>query len=100
VETAIPLTMVYQRLQESSAKFKLMFYEACHSGRLGTRNGAVAPPDLLAPFPVTAEGWSVFAACKEDEYAVEDPALGHGLFSYFLVKGLGGDAADQKGEVT
>lgn len=98
-ETSIPMGLVNNYMQQSKARFVMRFFDACHSGRIGAR-APVAGPDVKKHLLVEAEGWATLAACKEDQYAHEDPDLGHGIFSYCLIKGLSGEAATSKGEVT
>jgi len=58
--------------------------------------------DLVGP------GRLFLAASQEDEFSYEDPALGHGVFTYYLLRGLGAMEgvttpeadADQDGRVT
>jgi serine/threonine protein kinase len=42
----------------------------------------------------------VIAACKPDQLAYETNYLGHGIFRYYLLERLYGDAADHEGKVT
>jgi len=45
-------------------------------------------------------GTAVLFACSEGERAYEWPAKKHGAFTYFLLEGLRGKAADARGELT
>jgi hypothetical protein len=90
---------INEHFRQSKARFVMRFFDACHAGRIGTR-GVPEGPDIQKHFLVEAEGWATLSACKEDQLAHEDPGLGHGIFSYCLVKGLGGDAATDKQQVT
>ena len=98
-DTSIPMDKVNSYLRQPKAKFTMRFFDACHSGRMGTRAAPVGP-DIKKHFLVEGEGWLTLAACKEDQFAHESPRLGHGIFSYCLIKGLSGDAATPDGEVT
>lgn len=97
--TSISMNMINDHLLQSKARFIMRFFDACHSGRIGARAGGNGP-DIQRHFLVEAKGWATLAACTEDQFAHEDPDLGHGIFSYCLIKGLSGDAATPKGEVT
>jgi hypothetical protein len=97
-DTSIPMNKINDYLCQSKVRFTMRFFDACHSGRIGTRG--ITGPDIQKHFLVEAEGWATLAACKEDQFAHEDPGLGHGIFSYCLIKGLSGDAATAKGEIT
>lgn len=94
-DTGIPMDVINNYLRQSKARLTMRFFDACHSGRMRTRTIPVGP-DIGKHFLVEAEGWASLAACKEDQYAHEDPELGHGIFSYCLVKGLSGDAASEE----
>ena len=47
-------------------------------------------------------GVTVIAASRSDQEAIELPSLGHGLFTYVVLKGLDGEADDapRDGNVT
>jgi uncharacterized caspase-like protein len=98
-DTSIPMNMINDYFRQSKAKFVMRFFDACHSGRMGARTAPVGP-DIKKHFLVEGEGWATLSACKEDQFAHEDPDLGHGIFSYCLVKGLSGDAAADNQYVT
>lgn len=98
-ETSIPMNTINEHFHQSNARFKMRFFDACHAGRIGAR-GTPVSPDIKKHFLVEGEGWSTLSACKEDQFAHEDAELGHGIFSYCLVKGLSGDAATTEQEVT
>jgi len=99
-ETSIPMNLVNEYFSQSKSRFKMRFFDACHAGRMGRRSLPLQGPDIKSHFLVDAEGWATLSACKEDQYAHEREDLGHGIFSYFLIKGLSGAAATSKQEVT
>lgn len=49
---------------------------------------------------VHPEQLSYLLSSRANESSYEDPALGHGLFTYYLIEGLTGKAAGLDGEVT
>ena len=98
-ETSIPMHIINEYFHQSKARFSMRFFDACHSGRIGARSVHVGP-NIEKHFLVEGEGWATLSACKEDQFAHEDTDLEHGIFSYCLVKGLGGDAATSDREVT
>lgn len=83
----------------------LIILDCCHAGAAtarslspvvsNTRSEAMA--HAVAGLP---QGRAVLAACKDDESALENRALGHGIFTYHLLRGLMGEAADGSGIVT
>lgn len=103
-DSSIALSKVDEYLRNSKAKFIMRFLDACHSGRLGRRSNSSesqpAGPNIEQLLSVQAEGWATFAACKLDQFAYEPPEIGHGIFSFFLVRGLEGAAARDDKTVT
>jgi tetratricopeptide (TPR) repeat protein len=91
-QTAYPMETLGRMVGTGiKAKNKIIFTDACHSGALlpetnpAALNGALI--DLKrSTFSLTAS--------REDEVSVESPAFGggHGVFTYFLEKGLEGEA--------
>lgn len=90
-DSSISMGKVNSYFESSRAKFKMRFFDACHSGRIGVRG--LLNPNIQEHFIVDAEGWATLAACKEDQYAHELADIQQGIFSFFLVRGLRGDAS-------
>ena len=61
---------------------KVVLLDACHSG------GAVEANVLRHCCP-EGQGPVVFAACDQSESSFEDPAIGHGLFTFAVLEALG-----------
>lgn len=97
-ESSIAMERVNEYFQTSRAKFKMRFFDACHSGRIGFRGHR--NPDVELHLAVDAEGWATLAACKEDQFAHELEEIQQGIFSFFLVRGLQGDASVDGVKVT
>ena len=76
-----------------------LFLDACFSGltRDGSALMAGARPLVLVPAELDITGISVFSAARGSQLAGSLDDQGHGLFSYYLFKGLGG-AADLDGD--
>jgi PKD repeat protein len=82
-------------LDRIESKHVLVLFDSCYSAGQGRSLSSGARPlpgtfDLFSDFSL--EGKLVFAAAREDQEALEDPGLGHGLFTYFLLEGLKGEA--------
>jgi len=89
----------------------VVILDSCYAAG-GTRNlgqeGTRAGPGNLVFSDMVGEGRLFLAASQESEVSYEDPALGHGVFTYYLLRGLGalGDPktleadADKDGRVT
>ncbi len=84
-------------LNQSPAKHKLVLADACHSGslpELGIRSPNVDESlnAFYEAFEKADSGVALFLSSREDEYSLEDSGLRAGIFSYFLVRGLKGEA--------
>ncbi len=91
---AIGMGPLFVTLDELPPKHKLILLDTCFSGFLKTR--AIQPDTHTADArlhlwkdPVT----QILTAGRDDQQAVEDPSLGHGLFSHAVLQGLRGNAA-------
>src|SRR6185503_18729752 len=80
---------ILQEAVETAKGRRILFIDTCHSGnaynqRLGN---AAYHANIIA-----------YTAARFDQEAIEDPKLGHGLFSYAVVEGLrgSGDLAAKK----
>jgi tetratricopeptide (TPR) repeat protein len=102
LQTAYPMATLGQVVGTNiRSKWKALLTDACHSGSIQqitkeTTNQAVNENlnDVGA-----GTGLFTFSASRGDEQSFEDPSLGggHGLFTYFLVQGLEGQA-DESGD--
>ena len=97
-----------------SSRYLVLFVDACHSGSvlsegLAKEGSANITRSVKQAWENAYKGQDAIsmaflsAGCNQRSY--EDPALGHGLFTYYLVKGMKGSAdetatADGDGVVT
>jgi hypothetical protein len=102
--TAVGQKEVVEALVASQPKSVTMFIDACYSGQ--TRGGEVliasAKPIALktntSKFP---SNFTVITASANDQISSSSPELKHGIFSYYLMKGMEGDADGNKdGNIT
>ena len=94
-DSAIMRNEIYDVLKDANPRSVTVFLDTCFSG--GTRGDEmlvadarsirVAARDSLAP-----DRFTVFTASAGDEISSSLPGAKHGLFSYFLMQGLGGEA--------
>lgn len=87
--------------RHAKCDMKLLFADACHSGNMedqmlknqanneSSKPGGGKKPDAASPQNMNIV---VMMSCKGDEVSVEMPSLQQGLFTYHLIKGLGGEA--------
>lgn len=88
----MPMDQVLQLANQSKAKNKVIIFDCCFSGAMGT---PMYGNNSLAQL---AEGMTVLTACKESETAVE--VNGGGIFTSLVVDALQGGAADLRGHIT
>ncbi|MFQ5640451.1 MAG: caspase domain-containing protein, partial [bacterium] len=95
-QTGFSLHQLYKELSNLEARSITVFLDACFSG--GTRENTMLLADarpLLIKIedPVLlSEKLTSFSAASGSEISSGYPAKKHGLFTYFLLKGLRGDA--------
>jgi len=89
-----PLEVLYENISKVPAKEKTVVIDACFSGN--TQKGMLF--DNISPLSVIPinmkeyEGINILTAGKEGEVAGWYPLKKHGLFTYFFLKGIRGDA--------
>ena len=103
-ETAIKQSVLIAALQAASPRSVTMFMDACYSGQSRTGETLLASARPIAiqskasSFPAN---FNVISASAPDQLASSSPDLKHGMFSYFLMKGMEGEADENKdGNIT
>ena len=103
-ETAIDLKKVIAAIQSSQPKSVMMFIDSCYSGQ--SRNGTQL---LVGAKPITLKNsdigypseFTVFTASAADQISSSSTDLQHGIFSFYLMKGMEGAADINKdGNIT
>lgn len=77
----------------SPARNKIIILDSCHSGIAGERPEAQAIAEIK-------EGMTILTASAANQYAMEVPGGGAGVFTNLFVDALGGAAANLVGDVT
>ena len=91
-------------LTASKPKSVTMFIDACYSGQ--TRSGemiieSVRPLTPKSDLNAYPSNFTVISASSNDQYSSSSPELKHGIFSFYLMKGMEGDADGNKdGKIT
>ncbi len=114
LDTGIPMQELLQMLANSSAHQQLVCLDTCHSGDmvLVGGNNAVSRDAENSSFNTTSQmlqvlrqraaqskGFCALLSCDQGQKSWEFPELGHGVFTYYLMRGLLGEAADSQGVI-
>ena len=97
---AVDYKEIKQILDKSQARHKLIIADACHSGSLIASKTPLT--DQINGFynqlSIAKNGIAMITSSKGEEVSMESTGLRHGIFSHFLIEGIGGAAdtnADQ-----
>jgi hypothetical protein len=102
--TAVAQNEIVAALTAAKPKSVTMFIDACYSGQ--TRGGAILlanakPVVLKSDTNAYPTNFTVITASANDQISSSSPDLKHGIFSFYLMKGMEGDAdANQDGKIT
>ncbi|HVF80771.1 MAG TPA: caspase family protein [Flavisolibacter sp.] len=105
--TAISMNEIKSKIDRSAAKMKISYIDACHAG-LFKSNGAKGEANdnaeiikaYLEGLTNSGDGNAAFLASSARQQSLEDETLGHGVFTYYLIKGLQGEADKEQAEGT
>ena len=103
--TGLPLNNLLQQLSNCAASQQLVWLDACHSGGMTLRGTAsLADPssqlvEVLRHKAAESKGFYALLSCDQTQQSWEFPELGHGVFTYYLMRGLRGEAADSQGVI-
>lgn len=94
--STIDIVQVLSALEESKSKKIIGFLDCCHSGiHFSSEERSpvtgFSTDDLKYQYG-NAEHLTIFASCKEDEKSQVDMKRNHGVWSYYLIKALSGNA--------
>ncbi|MGL5794529.1 MAG: caspase family protein, partial [Waterburya sp.] len=103
--TGLPLNTLLKQLSSCKASQQLVWLDACHSGGMtlrGTVKESFADPssqlvEVLRHKASESKGFYALLSCDQTQQSWEFPELGHGVFTYYLMRGLRGEAADSQG---
>lgn len=97
--TAITQKEVIELIAKSNPRSATLFMDACYSGQTRTGETLLAsarPISISAKQGVVPQNFTVFSASAPDQISSSSPEVRHGIFSYFLMRGLEGDADQNK----
>jgi uncharacterized caspase-like protein len=88
----LPVVEVEGMMRGSGARRLFLSLDACHTGvELG--RGLVDDPEFIRNVYELAQGFAVMAASTAQQVAQEWHAVQHGVYSYYLLRALAGEAA-------
>ena len=96
--TALPMDELQTIFARIEAERVVAFLDACYSGAAGgrtftsKRTRASHVDDLFLERLTRSKGRAIVTASRTTEVSIELPELGHGIFTYYLVRGLKGAA--------
>ena len=111
LKTGLSMLELIQRLGSCAAHQQLVWLDACHSGgmtlRVGKGEPAIEPManptlqlvEVLRQRAKQSKGFYALLSCDQNQQSWEFPELGHGVFTYYLMRGLLGEAADGQGVI-
>jgi hypothetical protein len=107
--TTVPLSLLREKLKKIQAKQAIFIIDACRNnpekgkGDSDNKQTAEFARDLKEVAGSTAggqAGTAVLFACSEGQRSWEWDEKGHGAFTYCLLEGMSGKAAETTGELT
>ncbi len=103
-DTAIPFAKINDAILMAKPKSVTVILDACYSGQTKAGQTLVAsarPLTLKAQNSFFPPNFTVISASQSDQISSSSPDLQHGIFSYYLMKGMEGDADMNKdGKIT
>lgn len=94
-ENLLSFSEVKTMFRAAKCSTKLLFADACFAGSM--KKGLAATPEWKKHFKkgnkeASNMNIAVMMSCQGDETSIEMPSLKQGLFTYYLMEGLGGKA--------
>lgn len=96
--SAVLQSEVMRQMEFNKTGKKVLFLDACYSGLMaaGGKGASGHHVELMRRMAETDRTMTILTSSSDSERSYEDPSLagGHGIFTYYLIKGLEG-AADK-----
>lgn len=103
-KTAITQAEINTAIQAAKPRSVTVFLDSCYSGQSRSGETLIAsarPVALKAAKQLFPDSFAVFSASQNDQISSSSPDLKHGIFSYYLMRGMEGDAdANRDGKIT
>jgi hypothetical protein len=100
--TALPMDEMQNVLARIEAERVTVFLDSCYSGAAGgrtfasTKTRTVSVDDIFLDRLTRSKGRAIVTASRPSELSIELAELGHGIFTYYLVRGLQGYADNNR----
>ena len=98
-QNALAHTDVHAALSQTRSRHKLVIADACHSGSLASRgveDNRKVLTDYYAALTAADASTALMMSSKGEEISMEDGGLRSGVFSHYLIRGLKGEADDNR----
>jgi hypothetical protein len=103
-KTAITQAEINAAIQAAKPRSVTVFLDACYSGQARSGETLIAsarPVALKTAKQLFPDNFTVITASQADQISSSSPDLKHGIFSYYLMRGMEGDAdANRDGKIT
>ncbi|MBD1821545.1 caspase family protein [Cyanobacteria bacterium FACHB-DQ100] len=103
LNTGLSVAELLEQFSQCQAKQQIVWLDACHSGGMTLRGTLPNPTQqlvrVLGRQASESQGFYALLSCDQAQQSWEFPELGHGVFTYFLMQGLRGAAADATGTI-
>jgi uncharacterized caspase-like protein len=103
-KTAITQAEINAAIQAAKPRSVTVFLDSCYSGQSRSGETLIAsarPVALKAEKQMFPDNFTVITASQADQISSSSPDLKHGIFSYYLMRGMEGDAdANRDGRIT
>ena len=93
-DTALVRNRLFNEIQQANPKSVTVFLDTCYSGKTRSEETLIAsrPVEIKAKKQSVPNGFTLFSAAGADETSNPLYEAKHGIFSYFLMKGMEGKA--------
>lgn len=98
VDTSIQMNYVRNLIENANAKAIVVMFDCCYSGN-AARGTLELKETMERGLKISGKGKVIIAACDYFEVAYEHDKEAHGRFTYNVLKGIEGEAADEAGNV-
>lgn len=103
-KTAITQSEINVAIQAAKPRSVTVFLDSCYSGQARSGETLIAsarPVALKTEKQLFPDNFTVITASQADQISSSSPDLKHGIFSYYLMRGMEGDAdANRDGKIT